>query len=343
MLKLEEIGKIRDFLEASQNPIFLFDNDVDGLCSFLIFRRALDRGRGVPIKSFPALTEQYARKVEEFGSDAVVILDKAEVSREFVMAIKEMGIPIMWIDHHLSESANDLKSEVEFYSTYPEDEPTTFIAQSIFERQEDRWLALVGCIGDVYKPSFAKAVEKQFPELYNSSISAFDALHSTEVGKIVRMLNFGMMDTTTNVINLVKYMFNIKGPYDLLEENHRTKQVHKRYAELNDIYERQVKKALEEMDENKDVLLFSYSGHISMSSEIANKLYYLYPKKTIIVAFKKPEKINVSIRGSGALELTQSIVAKIDGAMGGGHTEATGAMVPVDKWEEFKGMVEGKI
>ena len=342
MIKSKEIENIRDFLEKSQNPIFLFDNDVDGLCSFLIFRRALDRGRGVPIKSFPKLTNQYVRKIEEFGSDAVVILDKAEVSSEFIDSVEAMGIPIMWIDHHLSESASELKSKVEFYSTYPEGEPTTFISQNIFGKQEDNWLALVGCIGDVYKPSFAEDVEKQFPELYNSNLSAFEALHSTEIGKIVRMLNFGMMDTTTNVINLVKYMFNIRSPYDLLEETPRTRQLHKRYSELNEIYERQVKKALEEMDEKKKTLLFSYSGHVSMSSEIANKLYFLYPEKIIIVAFKKPEKINVSIRGAGALDLTHKIVDKIEGAMGGGHEEATGAMIPVDKWEEFVEMVEDK-
>jgi single-stranded DNA-specific DHH superfamily exonuclease len=342
MLKTEELGKIREFLEQSQNPIFLFDNDVDGLCSFLIFRRALDRGRGVPIKSFPKLTDQYVRKVEEFGSDAVVILDKAEVSEEFIDAVNELGVPIMWIDHHKSESAEALKSKVDFYSSYPSGEPTTYIAQNIFNRKEDLWLALVGCIGDVYSPSFGKQVEEGYPELFNSKLDAFDALHATEIGKLVRMLNFGMMDTTTNVINIVKYMFNIKSPYDLIEENPRTKQLHKRYAELNDIYERQVKKALEEMDEKDDVLLFSYAGHISMSSEIANKLYYLYPKKTIIVCFKKPEKINVSIRGEGALKLTQRITKKIEGAMGGGHEVATGAMVPVDKWEEFVELIKDK-
>ncbi|MAG39391.1 hypothetical protein CMI41_00270 [Candidatus Pacearchaeota archaeon] len=342
MLGSKEILKIRDFLDQSQNPIFLFDNDVDGLCSFLILRRAMDRGRGVPIKSFPKLTDQYVRKVEEFGSDAVVILDKAEVSSEFVDAVNEMGVPIMWVDHHKSESSEKLKSKVEFYSTYPEGEPTTYIAQQVFGRDEDLWLALIGCIGDVYSPIFGKRVEKEYPELFNSEVSAFEALHSTEIGKFVRMLNFGMMDTTTNVINLVKYMFNVKSPYDLLEENPRTRQLHKRYSELNEIYEKQVKKALSSIDEKEDVILFSYSGHVSMSSEIANKLYYLYPDKTIIVCFKKPEKINASIRGKGALTLTQKIVSEIEGVMGGGHEEATGATIPVDKWEEFKGLVGDK-
>ncbi|MBT7706724.1 DHH family phosphoesterase [archaeon] len=343
MLKDKEIGEVREFLDNSQNPIFLFDNDVDGLCSFLILRRALDRGRGVPIKSFPALTEQYTRKIEEFGSDAVVILDKAEITEEFVDAVEELGIPMIWIDHHLSDSAEKLKDRVKLYSTHPEGEPTTYIAQNIFSRQEDEWLALVGCIGDVFKPDFMKRVEMKYPEIVDSRLSAFEALHSSEIGRIVRMLNFGLMDTTTNVVTLIKYMFNARAPHDLLEENPKTRQLHHRYSELNDIYERQVKKAVSEVDESSDVLLFSYSGHVSMSSEIANKLYFLYPKKMVIVAFKKPEKTNISIRGKGALDLTKKIVAEVEGAMGGGHEEATGAMVPVDKWDEFVDLIQGKI
>ena len=342
MLKPEQVGEIREHLENSQNPLFLFDNDVDGLCSFLILRRALDRGRGIPIKTFPELTVQYDRRVEELGADLVVILDKAEVSEEFVDAVNERGVPILWIDHHLSETSEKLKDKVHYFSTYPDGEPTTYIAQNIFNNRKDLWLALVGCIGDVYAPDFGKAIEKEYPELFNNQINAFDALHSTEIGKIVRMLNFGLMDTTTNVVNLIKYMFNIESPYGLLEENPRTRQLHKRYAELNDIYERQVNKAMEEISENDEVILFSYAGHISMSSEIANKLSYLNPGKRVIVCFRRPDKINASIRGAGALDFTQKVVAKIEGAVGGGHEEATGAMIPVDKWNDFKGLVEGK-
>ena len=83
MLTQEQLNQIRENLEASQNPLFFFDNDVDGLMSFLILRRAIGRGKGVAIKSFPDLKEQYVKKVEELNPDAVFILDKAELSKEF--------------------------------------------------------------------------------------------------------------------------------------------------------------------------------------------------------------------------------------------------------------------
>ncbi|MBU0973981.1 MAG: hypothetical protein KKC20_25315, partial [Proteobacteria bacterium] len=100
MLTLPQLQKIREQLEASQNPLFFFDNDVDGLCSFLILRRALDRGRGVTIKSFPDLKEQYIKKVEELNPDTIIVLDKSDISKEFADHAEEKGIPIIWIDHH---------------------------------------------------------------------------------------------------------------------------------------------------------------------------------------------------------------------------------------------------
>jgi single-stranded DNA-specific DHH superfamily exonuclease len=336
MLNLKQLGEIRDQLETSQNPLFFFDNDVDGLCAFLILRRAIDRGKGVPIKSFPDLKEQYLRKVDELNPDAIFILDKAEVSEEFIEGVKERNLPITWIDHHKTKTGKKLIKKTEYYNSLPEGTPTTAIAQNIFDRKTDLWLAMIGCIGDVYKPDFAEEFEKKNPELYNSKISAFDALHSTEVGKIVRMLNFGLMDTATNVIRLIKFLFEAKNIYDLLEENPKTRQLHKRYSQLNDFYLKQIKKAEENFDENSPALFFSYSGATSMSSDISNRLSYDYKNKLIVVAFKRPEKINLSIRGKNALKITNKITKEIPNSTGGGHEEATGAMIPLDEWENFK-------
>jgi len=339
MLHLTQLQEIREQLEASQNPLFFFDNDVDGLCSFLILRRALDRGKGIAIKSFPDLKEQYLHKVEELNPDAVFILDKAEVSKEFIEGVDEKGIPITWIDHHETKTDKELIEKTSYYNSLPTAEPTTYIAQKIFDRQEDQWLAMIGCIGDVYMPDFAGEFEKSSPELFNSKLSAFEALHSTEIGKIVRMLNFGMMDSITNVVNLIKYLFKANGPYDLLEENQYTKQFHKRYAQLNEFYKKQVIRAREGANDS-DLIFYSYAGNTSMSAEVSNRLFYENPDKTTVVAFHRPEKVNVSIRGKRALEITKEAIKDIEGATGGGHVVATGAMIPVDDFDKFKEKVE---
>ena len=59
MLNLSQLKEIKEHLEKAQNPLFFFDNDNDGLCSFLLLRRFIDRGRGIAIKSFPDLNVSY--------------------------------------------------------------------------------------------------------------------------------------------------------------------------------------------------------------------------------------------------------------------------------------------
>ena len=340
MLTKNQLEEIKKHLESSQNPLFFFDNDVDGLCAFLILRRALDRGKGIAIKSFPELKEQYIRKVEELNPDRVFILDKAEVSPEFIDKVKQKGLEIIWIDHHESKTKKEVIEKTNYYNSLPTAEPTTYIAQKVFNRKNDVWLATIGCISDVFMPEFASELEKTNPELINSKLDAFDILNSNEIGKIIRILNFGLMDTTTNVVKMIKFLFNARSPQDILEENPRTRNMHRRYNQLNDFFKKQIEKAESKFDKKKKVIFFSYSGNTSMSSEIANRLLFNHKDKLIVVAFKRPDKVNISIRGENALEITKKAIENIEGATGGGHEEATGAMVPLDDFEKFKENIE---
>jgi single-stranded DNA-specific DHH superfamily exonuclease len=340
MINQEQIDDIRAHLEQSQNPLFLFDNDADGLCSFVILRRAIGRGKGVAIKTYPELSTQYLRKIDEFNPDSVFILDKADVSKEFIEEVAQKGIPIIWIDHHPTKTSPEAISKTYYYNSGESSEPTTYMCQKIFNRQEDSWFAMIGCISDVYTPDFAKSFGREYPELYSHELTAFQAMHSTEIGKFTFMLNFGLMNTTTNVVKLMKYLLNASSPYDLLEENSWTAEFHKRYAELRSELDVLVVKAREKINDGP-VLLFAYSGKTSMSSILAGRLYFENPDKLIVVAYKKVDKINISIRGKGAKKLTNLIVDKIDGATGGGHEEATGAMIPTDAWDQFVGIIRG--
>ncbi|MDD4563275.1 MAG: DHH family phosphoesterase [Candidatus Nanoarchaeia archaeon] len=334
MLSKDKINELRELLEKTQNPLFFFDNDSDGLCSFIILQRALNKGKGIPIKSYPDLSEKYVKKVQELNPDSIIILDKADVNHKFIESVSQQNIPIIWIDHHKSNTLDEYISKTHYFNTYPEAEPVTYIAQKIYNRSQDRFFAMIGCIFDVYIPDFAKEFEKQYPELFNSKLDAFDALHLTEIGKFSLMLNFGLMNTTTNVVKLIKYLERINSPYDLLEENYYTKEFHKRYNELNKELTKLINKA---KIKNKDekILFFSYEGQNSMSGLLANKLYFLNKDKLIIVAYKKPDKINLSIRGENALKFTKKMLEKIEGSSGGGHENATGAMIPITQYEKL--------
>jgi single-stranded DNA-specific DHH superfamily exonuclease len=340
MLSKEQLNEIRELLFNSQNPLFFFDNDADGLCSFLIMQRSLGRGKGIPIKSYPALSSQYLRKVSELNPDRIFVLDKAEVSEEFIKGVKMKNLEIVWIDHHKSLTSEELQKETKYFNTYPDSEPTTYIAQNIFNRNQDLWLAMIGCIADVYMPPFAKDFEDKYPELFNSNLSAFESLHLTEIGKYAMMLNFGLMNSITNVVKLIKLLSKSKGPYDLNEENFYTKEFHKRYNELNSELQKLSKKAKEKKSINKKFIYFIYSGATSMSAILASKIYFQNPNKTIVVGYKRPEKINLSIRGENALKFTNKIIKEIEGSTGGGHEQATGAMIPATQLEKLEELIK---
>jgi single-stranded DNA-specific DHH superfamily exonuclease len=338
MLSKSQLLQIEEFLSQSQNPIFFFDNDVDGLCSFLLLQKKIGRGRGIPIRSFPELNETYLRKIDELTADAVFILDKPKVSEDFINGVFERNLPLIWIDHHETIIKKETLEKVFYFNSFPTSEPVTYICYKIAKSNE--WLAMIGCIGDVFKPDFADKFAGEYPELFDSKLSAFDSLFLTEIGKTAKMLNFGLKDSISNVSRLVKYLTECKNISDILSENHFTKQLHYRYNKLKKAYDKLMEKAEKHADFRKKLLFFEYSGETSMSSEIANGLYFNHKSKFIVVAYRGSDKVNVSIRGKNAKKITEKLVENIEGATGGGHEEATGAQIPSDKFEDFKKLLE---
>ena len=49
MLKQNEIEEIRSILEKSNDTLYLFDDDGDGLSSYLVLKKHFKKGRGKPI------------------------------------------------------------------------------------------------------------------------------------------------------------------------------------------------------------------------------------------------------------------------------------------------------
>jgi len=342
MLTLKQITEIREHLENAQNPLFLFDNDNDGLTSFLILQRFIGRGKGIAIKTFPDLNVIYYKRVKELNPDYVFILDKPLVSDEFLEKVRTDNIPIVWIDHHQVDDCV-VKDGVSYYNPYLNDgtnEPVSYLSYKIVNCKNDIWLALVGCISDCYMPDFYKEFVKKFSELgLKKPKSPFDLLYNSEIGRIARILDFSLKDTTTNVVKMLKFMMKVKGPLDILEENSKTEQILKRYSEINSKYQDLILRARESV--KGKLIYFQYSGSLSLSSNISNQLMYEFPDKFVVVVYINNEIANISLRGSGnVLKLTLDAIDGIEGASGGGHEKATGAKMLVGDLEGFRRRVE---
>lgn len=341
MLTEQQIKEIREHLEKAQNPLFFFDNDNDGLISFLLLRRAIERGRGVAIKSFPELNSKYYRKVRELKPDYIFILDKPVVSEEFLEKAKKDAIPVVWIDHHQVEKIRN--NYASYYNPFFNDssnEPVSYMSYKITNKKDDIWLAVIGCISDCYFPDFYPEFEKKYPELSSkNSKFAFDLLYNSEIGRIARILDFSLKDTTTHVVEMIKFMSKVKGPMDILEENLKTEQILKRYDEINSKYQLLMNKAREQA--SNEFIYFQYGGNLSLSGNLANQLIYEFPDKIIVVVYIKGDVANISLRGGNDIrKLTLESIKHIHGATGGGHKNATGAKMSVSDLPVFKENVE---
>ncbi|VVB82307.1 DHHA1 domain protein [uncultured archaeon] len=343
MLSKKQVAEIREHLEKAQNPIFFFDNDPDGLCSFLILRRFLGRGKGVAIKSFPGMNAEYFKKAIELNADYIFILDKPVVSQEFFDEVKNFNIPVVWIDHHKTDQTIVPKF-VHYYNsaltkTKKKNEPVTYLCYKITQRKEDLWLAVVGCISDRFIPEFYKDFAKLYPEMSVKTKEAFDIFYKTQIGLIARMLYFAIKDTTSNVVKMIKFLISAKNPYEVLEENNKNKEMYQRFKLIQRKYDKLIEKAKSIATEKK-LLFFQYGGDMSISADLSNELTYLYPEKIIVVVYVMGIKANISTRGKKVRDIVLKAIEGIEGATAGGHENAVGGQMKVEDLEKFRENLE---
>ena len=339
MLSESACQEIRDHLLRSQNPVFYYDNDADGLCSFLLFSRFLGRGKGVAVRSYPDLNASYARKAHELGADAVFILDKPLLDPAFIAALRELTIPIIWIDHH--ENTNNGLIEDEYFTIYnpllgkpSSSEPVTYWAQHICNRSEDIWIAVMGCIADHYLPDFASVFAKQHPELWAQNIQKpFDAYYRTEIGNLARALNFGLKDSATHVVALQKYLLMCSAPSVVLADVPENASFRSLYERLSTRYRLLFEKAI--LCKKDALIFFSYGGATSMSSELSNELAYRSPGCFVAVAYTNAGVTNISLRGNNVKALLERILPSLTSAHGGGHQDAVGARIKSSELDTF--------
>jgi len=348
MLNKSQTIEIREHLEKAQNPLFFFDNDNDGLISFLLLRRFIDRGKGIAVKGSHNLSKTYFKRINELKPDYIFILDIPSVEKEFLEMAEKEGLPVVWIDHHDVKIGKEVplmdNSLFNYYNPFHNDktnEPVAYLCYKITNQKQDMWLAIIGCISDYYLPDFYNEFEEKYPELSKKNPKTpFDVFYDSEIGKIARILDFSLKDTTTNVVNLMKFMMKVKGPMDILEENSSTKQILKRYNEINLKYQNILRKARKVIG-NK-MIYFQYGGDLSLSANLANQLSHEFPEKIIVVIYLSTDTANISLRGRDIdiKKVTLEAIKNIPGAIGGGHKHATGARMNISDLLLFRERIE---
>lgn len=346
MLTEKQIEEIKEHLEKAQNPVFLFDNDCDGLCSYLLLRRYIGRGKGVAVRSYPELDVGYAKRISQLKADYIFVLDKPILSKEFFDEIDSMQIPLVWIDHHESKEQEKMAKNYNVYlynplmnkGKYKSHEPVTALAYSIVERKEDVWIAVIGCIADHYLPDFADEFNKRYPDFFGKVKEPFEAYYKTEIGRIARAFNFGLKDSISHVVQLQNFLLNSNGPEDVLMEVEGNKSFRETYKRIKDRYDYLIIEA--EKNKSEKTIFFTYGGETSMSADLSNELSYKYPDKYIIMAYIKGQMSNVSMRGRKVRMILEKVLKNFPEATGGGHEDAVGARLKTEDLGKFRELFE---
>jgi len=343
MLTKKQVKEIKEHLNKAQNPIFFFDNDQDGLCSFLLLQRYLGRGKGVPIRSFPGLNKDYFRKVNELKADYIFILDKAVVLEEFFKEAEKINMPVIWIDHHIVDKET-IPSFVNYYNPLlnksKSEEPVTALCYQITNKKNDLWIVVVGCIFDKFVPEFYSEFEKKYPDLSIKSKKPLDIYYKSQIGKIARIFGFGLKDRTTNVINMMRFLMKVKTPYEVLQENSKNHTMHYRFKQVESKYQKLLKKAISIGKKQDKMLFFQYGGDLSISGDLANELSYFFPDKLIVVAYIKGVKVNISLRGKKSRDILLEAIKDLKEVSGGGHETAVGGQIRLEDLEKFRENLE---
>lgn len=337
MLSEKQIIEIREHLQNAKNPIFFFDNDADGLTSFIMLQKYIGAGRGVSLKGLPSLQKSFFKKVEEFNADYVFCLDRPSVDADFMQLAEEKGIPVVCIDHHQYEG-HVIKNYYNTYHSSGNIEPVSYLCYKIIGKKEDMWLAVAGSIGDCFIPEFLDDFKKQYPELLNYNYkSAYDIIYKTDLGKVISIINFAIKDSVSNYVSFIKFLIKAKGPYDLLEENSKTRVFLKRYEYIGDCIKKIVKDAEEHIDKKNKLLFHTYGGKMSLSQHASDELNYKHPELAIVLGYTNGSRTKFSIRGQiNVRKLALSSIKNIQDSTGGGHEHSCGIQINTSDVPKFK-------
>lgn len=331
----KQIKQLREELDSCKNPLYFFHDDPDGLCSFLLLYRYIREGNGVIVKATPNVDDKFLKKVEEYSPDKIFVLDLAMMENSFIEKVK---VPIVWIDHHEPQEIRE--SKVRYFNPRLNDKndtsPVSLLCYEAVEK--DLWIASVGITADWHLTKYHEEFSTKYPKLLPKEIKTpEDALFKTELGKLSRIFSFILMGKINYVNKYIKTLTRIKDPYEILEQKTSAgKFIYRRYEQINEEYERLLKKALKDIKKEK-YLVFNYTHEkISFSKDLANELLYNYPDRIIIIGRERSDEIKMSLRAQhiNILKPLEKALVGIDG-YGGGHEHACGACVKKQDYKRF--------
>ncbi len=339
---MKTLDEIKNLIEKSDNPLFFYDDDPDGLVSYLLLKKHFGKGEGVIIRvRGHKLNEEemYLRKIKEYSPDLVVFLDKPTLTQDI---FDKIHVKKIWIDHHSIVKVRG----VVYYNPRKEvkkNQPVSYVCYQI--TKDNLWLAAVGVTSD-WSDLLVKDFKKEYPELIplNGKLKPDDVLFNTKLGELARIFSFVLKGKTSDVRKMVSLILKIESPEEILEQKSiEGKELYSKAEKLGKKYKKLLEEALK-LNKKEKVLIFRYSTRdVSFTSELSNELIHKYPKKVVLVAREAEEELRISLRsgenGVNLPKLLEKVFKEVDGK-GGGHEHAGAALIKKEDFNDFVELVK---
>lgn len=348
-LTQEEMDYVKKALDESARPLFLFDDDPDGTCSFLQLYKYKREGKGLLVRAKPIVEEKYVQKVKEYQPDLVIILDKPLVEEAFLEQVKT---PIIWIDHHKPFSQAKKYSHLKYFNPLLNDSddnrPIAYWTYRIVK--QSLWLAALGTISDWFIPDFIDEFKEKYPDLLPEKFETVEELlfnPESKIGHLSRILSFNLKGNANAALKSAIVMTRIEEPYEILNQTTaRGKFIYKKYSKLAETYHALLEDAKGAFKSKKSLLVFTYEDmKISLTSDISNELLYLYPDKLSIICRRHDGEYKCSLRSAGKHEIPLILNKAFNecSGYGGGHKFACGACIKEEDFQKFLKIVEKEV
>lgn len=341
MIPENKLNEIRNYLNKAENPLFFFDDDADGSCSYILLKKYYKKGTGVIIKSSPILDLNFFNKVESYSPDLILVLDLPEINQEF---IDECNVPVIWIDHHPVQKNKGVHYYNPLIWNNIETTSTTYWCHKL--TNQDLWIATMGAIADWTMPDYAREFSNKYPDLLPKNIeSPPQAIFETGIGQLIRILTFNLKGKTSDVMKSLNAFTKINDPYEILNKTTGGgamiyNNAQKYLKEYNKILE----SALKTRPDGKFLIFVYPDRKVSFTSELSNELIYRSPDKIVIVGREKGDEIKLSFRSTkyALPEKLNKASQNLDGHFGG-HEHACGGSIKSRDFESFLNNLKSKI
>ncbi len=336
--------KLKEFIEkikASENPIIIFDDDADGVSSFLLLSKIFDHlnkdYKFRIVKSKPLLNSKYTHYL--YGHDMAFVLDKPGFKKDF---IDNVDIPIVWIDHH---EPFEVPNNMFYFNPRCYDDSdnraTTYWIHRTMKIYDDindtnlydeyKWIASIGIIGDWFIPDFLDELKERYSGYYEGN-DQLSLLFDSKIGKVIQKVSFMLKGRTSVIKRRLDKLLEFESLKELDESES--------FSEINekiDEFEELLKLAKKRFDNQKGkVKYFIYERKESYTSYLSNNLMYFYPDSVIFVCRNTKGDLKCSVRSNeySLPERLDDAMQNIDGTSGG-HEHACGMFISKDDFPVF--------